>query len=399
MRTLRVDQFILKYQFIFWALGLYVLSFYFVFALSTKRIVRHFQKKDIFFGFLVLFFLLQFFSSLISPLGSYYSFSRFLVIFHNILVFGGLIIGYVSFGSESMGQFIMKKGKSWFYLMAILCVSVFIYFFVFKSVIQYPGIITVVTGIENSFTIVEFNAIGNFFGLPFPRSQILGLFSNTTSILLFIFYAIFLLNNENNYSGMKMFFSAALLLIAVITTGSRIAIVLATLFIPFSFVKSTKELVIITLSGLALFFVVYQLDIVNVILESRGSSNNLRFKLYEVSVQMFLQDNPFTGLGLKPRPEIFYGEFPVGSHSTMLGYFVKSGILAGACYLIFHLYLFVNLGVNFIKGLQGRLKDFAKFKFQIIVNFVFILFLFDDMDSYEPIGFYTGYLIACFRAL
>lgn len=383
----------LKLQFVIWALGLYMVGLYMVLALSLKNVVNYFRTRDNLFILIIVFFFLQLLSISLSPLNEYFSFSRFLAIFHNLVVFLFFICGYVSYKIESIKENLLSYSKLWLYSILFLSIGVFVSFYIIETPIKYNGLIAILTGVVNNHTIVEFNAIGYLLGLPFPRSQILGIFSNTTSILIVLFYIIFIIKNGNQTSKLKLFFIHCLVIVAIVTTGSRNATFLAIASLPFVIISNQGGLIKVTIAYLIALFLVIEFDILNLFLEARGGSNDLRFRLYRESINIFLRQNPFTGLGIKPKSELFYNTIPIGSHSSLIGYFVKSGILAGMMYLVFQLFLIFDFIFYYVKGIMGKPIVFNDLRFKLMLNILFGLFLFDDMDAYEPVAFFTGYVV------
>jgi len=90
-------------------------------------------------------------------------------------------------------------------------------------------------------------------------------------------------------------------------------------------------------------------DLFSSINESRAGSSETRFLSYRLAIDMVLEQNPLTGLGIKPRdPSLL--EVPIGSHSTFVSVFTKGGFLALAFLASFYVLAIIRLA-----ALQRRL--------------------------------------------
>ncbi|AMB44404.1 hypothetical protein Y590_05805 [Methylobacterium sp. AMS5] len=68
---------------------------------------------------------------------------------------------------------------------------------------------------------------------------------------------------------------------------------------------------------------------------SRAGSSDTRFLSYTLAIDMVMQENPLTGLGIKPRdPSLL--EIPIGSHSSFISMFTKGGFVALSLFTAFY---------------------------------------------------------------
>ena len=72
------------------------------------------------------------------------------------------------------------------------------------------------------------------------------------------------------------------------------------------------------------------LRIVESIMDMREGSNNMRSMIYTESLSIMWKQSPVIGIGIK---DMFNG-YPLGSHSTYIGVFYKTGIIGGLLYVI-----------------------------------------------------------------
>lgn len=125
---------------------------------------------------------------------------------------------------------------------------------------------------------------------------------------------------------------------------------------------------------IALIFVLCNFDIVLSTITNfwslRGGSNDARFNIYKNSLNKFITESPFIGIGIK----YMIGDFPLGSHSTYIGILYKTGIIGSIFFIILFLSIFKNIYKN-IKHTPHYVTLFSSF-----VLYCFFL-IFADIDS------------------
>jgi hypothetical protein len=138
---------------------------------------------------------------------------------------------------------------------------------------------------------------------------------------------------------------------------------------------------------------------VEMLTDLRKDSNETRIELYKASMEYSLDHNAIFGLGLKPKvAEIADGELPIGSHSTLLGYFIKNGLLGGLVASFFYLYFLITAAGRITLLILTK-RNYTTQKLVLNLGVIFTLgtLLFDDLDAFELIPFYFGFLIYSFR--
>lgn len=128
-------------------------------------------------------------------------------------------------------------------------------------------------------------------------------------------------------------------IIPIFLTNSRIGIVLSLIYLIIifpsvvSFTKKEKKFfiffgIIILLLGISMFYMQIYTKF-NSIINSRKNSTSMRELIYTSSIQKTVTESVLIGIGVKE----FIGNYPLGSHSTFIGMFYKTGIL-GLCVFI-----------------------------------------------------------------
>lgn len=137
-----------------------------------------------------------------------------------------------------------------------------------------------------------------------------------------------------------------------------------------------KFVLLILVSFVLILFLFNYTKIINLLIsfiEMRGGSNNTRSSVYGESIRTVLNYSPFFGVGVKLlRPD----GIPLGSHSTYLGIFYKSGIIGSICFV----YSLLYFGYLHAKMVKTR-KSF--YEIYIILNVLFILLMcvLEDIDG------------------
>ncbi|MCX7910928.1 MAG: O-antigen ligase family protein [Endomicrobia bacterium] len=187
-----------------------------------------------------------------------------------------------------------------------------------------------------------------------------------------------------------------LLFLMLVGTFSRMAIFgfIISFLIVFCFGNIRKNkffiigLIIVLLNIIAIFLVISPKFIIDKILEARKGSSITRFSLYRFTIEEAIK-KPFFGYGIKPRTEVW--DIPIGSHSTYIGAFYKTGIL-GSFFLCGFLFLVV------LKWLKLRYTIVQKKFFYIwqcigmcIISSL-IWMITDDLDA-TPIVCFTFFVM------
>lgn len=110
--------------------------------------------------------------------------------------------------------------------------------------------------------------------------------------------------------------------------------------------------------------------------QSRAGSSELRFRVYELSIKSVLDQHPLLGFGVKHREDNIM-VIPVGSHSTFISIFYKSGLLGFIALLGFvaH-YVFQALRLIFATRTSAENRSLAA----SVVSFIPVL-AFEDIDA------------------
>lgn len=387
----KVERIVVLKSFYLWLSGLVIPAFYFYLLLSFKNCVKFFAKKgwNIFIILFFIYLFVQIISFAISPFNDFFSPSRFIAAFRNAMCAIFIFYGYYFCARN---EFTIEKFiKNLFLIVSILSIVSFLVSFLLQRELGYPGVLAIISGVENLQTTVNFTHNGFILNFTVPRARVFGLYPNTTAILLLIIYSIFFFK-----VGRKSFFHDALLVLSVLSTGARLPLFIAFLLIIMSYVQSWKSFSLLLI--IAVLNITNIGDLLSRVADSRAGSNNSRSTLYLKSIELTNRTNPIFGIGSKPKlAEVVGGTLPVGSHSALIGSYVKHGIVAFAIIFFLFFYIFFVSFLNTILGLSKYFRGYGlkkNFLFSLwCLPLISIAFLSEDFDAYELIPFFFGILL------
>lgn len=200
-------------------------------------------------------------------------------------------------------------------------------------------------------------------------------YSNLIVLLFFLIHPFALRYVCDNKRKIFQILFMILSIIPVFLTNSRIGIILSLIYYCFvipkiiSFNKKTFILTFVLFILIGGTFVLINHEMVankiSEIVHSRENSSTMRNIIYSKSIEKTMNDSPIIGVGVKE----YIGEYPLGSHSTIIGFLYKTGILG----LIFG-----------ILGFFLIIKDyFKKHNLLFFISFccLTISLFFEDLDG------------------
>lgn len=207
-------------------------------------------------------------------------------------------------------------------------------------------------------------------------------YPNLVALFFMIFYPISMIK-YNNSSMLKKIVVSVIFLLPVIFSRSRSGYILAIVAIGVcllnDFLSSSKRKKYINVFFLMIIMIIVfilifgGLDAIKNILitmfNSREGSNNTRMNIYAESIRMTMINSPIIGCGIKN----FIGDYPLGSHSTYIGIFYKTGLLGSV--------LFILALYNIVKSLIKNLK-YKRFIFGAVFCLaVLVIGIVEDLDG------------------
>lgn len=383
-----------------WLVGLYVVGLYFLFLQKLKGFLRFLVSyRSTFIAVWLVFLVVQLVSIFVSSRLEFFSVGRAIAIGHNLVVYLFVLFGYYCAIELNGVQNIFKPLGSVFKALTILSIVAFVVSLVLQVSVGYPGLFSIL-GLSSNYTNVTFSTVNYFFGLAIPRTLVMGLYFNSAAILMFLFFILHYISQQEAPHKNNYFVLYTLLFVGVMTTGSRITVIMVLALVPIFFVRNVNGLIIASL--IILFFIILVAPIVPIItdalLAGREGSNTTRLSIYTESLQLMLENNFLLGIGIKPYIPEISREYPVGSHSSAIGYIVKNGVLGAIFVLCLYAYVFSNFVIYFLSVILRKLPfDKGRLITKLAIALLFIIYLLEDFDAYEPIAFYTGALFALDR--
>lgn len=375
-----IKSFILLHN-ILWLFNLNILFMYIFFIKYFKKI----RINHLFIQLTIIFICLQIISTSLSIMNDYFDTIRFIGAFHNIFVFSFILIGFSLVYNEKYINIIYEKLVFIIYIVLFSCIASIFLFYYLQTNIEYNFLGHSIVFMSKGYLLDE----------VFPRLAIFTPYANATAIFIYLLTSIFILSpNYSNYKIITKIIFALVVIIIVIFTGSRIVLLTVFGLFLFSFLK--KRLYYFLLLIFMFFFIFYliEIDFLNTILSSRQGSSDMRMRIYTTSLETMLKTNLYTGIGLKPFVSSI-PDLPLGSHSTLIGYYTKNGILIGTLYLIFNLYIFMQFIYIFFIFILKK-TNHKNFYINYVVLSILIIYLFEDLDSYEINSLLTGIVLGIY---
>lgn len=361
---------------------LFPLLFYFLNDIPKNKVVICF----------IIFIPIQILSAALSFFGDFNDSIRFFAIIHNIYLFSLIVFGILLAMRLNITNVFSEKITSFAIMIFSLVGSILFSYSAFfkKDEIFFRSVFDTVSLTRKDF----------LFDNMVPRLTLFGEYANSTAILAILLLVIysFVRAAPGKIINSKIVFLSVLLI--VIATGSRIAILSIVLMAPFIFFgESRKYLSKSLIFYLLISFLYLFLDSTGFLVgikDLKSNSSNTRVDLYLNSLNVLLDTNPFTGLGLKPIvPGLSI--LPLGSHSTYLGYIIKNGALGLIFVSLFLAWLASRL---YIYGIRFGSNYFYEnnFKNYCLLTLISIIFLFEDIDAYAINCLLFGIIIGeCLR--
>lgn len=376
-----------------WILGFHYIFFYIFIATTVGAWVKEtFSRKRTYLLVGFFLFIYQYFTTTISVLnGSSIDFSRFIAISHNYLIFLMIFMAAAVFEKSKFSSYISRSIKSLTIFYCLTSISLYGFTFIMgnnEMVIHYP------------WMAVQFVGIGYSFDDTVPRLTFLGTYSNTSAIFCFSLFVLYSSTNLLKDRFVTRLAIWTLVSVTIILTGSRISLVASICFLPF--LAPSKKAPLLASLLLAIFAAAYILFFTNfleLLQSARSGSNSTRLKIYTTSIEMMLRESPLFGIGYKPYTSTVI-DYPLGSHSTPIGYFFKNGIIGGLICLLCYLYFLINWLKQILKLFSSQAnKNPLLLSNTAGIILLLLIYCFEDMDSYEINAILFGFIISTFFQL
>ena len=331
----------------------------------------------------VCFFIWQLLSVLASFDGDWFQLERLAPILHNLIVYWLFVIGVsvgVSYNSVATIARLLSQA-----LIGMFILSLGILYSYFFGGGAAEGVI-----LKGLFGPVTYYRAGYFFSGSFPRITLLGSYPNSVAILVYLMFSICVVGYFSRAYVCSRRYFACLYLISfflVVMAGSRVVgACVAIMPVLFFINKPILRLCFVFLAPIFFLMLLYY-DVFSLIGSMREGSTQTRFVIYQESLRIWYEKSIILGLGIKPKlPDVIY--YPIGSHSSFIGYLVKNGVIGFLFCVVFIVYVvcriaraFISPKNNFVCGFWG------------VIFLSLILWSVEDLDSFEPCALLFGLLL------
>lgn len=220
-----------------------------------------------------------------------------------------------------------------------------------------------------------------------PKLRFGGLVEYANLIVFFylLFFPLAFNYVRKNISKSKTILFITLSLLPIVITLSRSGYIVVFLligsYIMYILNKFGNRKFFIFLSGIGIALLILSViyfdlsskisEIIISLIESREGSNNTRMYLYRESIRVANEKLPLFGQGIKITSLTGY---PLGSHSTFIGFYYKAGILG----LAFGIPIFININYKLI---MKKLNYNGHFFMRISLLLLSLMLFVEDLDG------------------
>lgn len=247
-------------------------------------------------------------------------------------------------------------------------------------------------------------------GIPIPRSMVMAGFPTSAAMVVAALGFLALYKNVIEGNKIKEGWINILMLVCVAMTLTRtivVGIIIGYLITNLVKRKTPFRILAVVFMSFAVVFVSswyftrQQHAGIKSAVDFRSSSTETRMGSYKKAFDLAMQEGPILGLGVKPRNDDQL-KIPVGSHSTLVGMFLKGGLVGE----IFALILFFIIPgywvlMLYLRYMRSRDKECRNIYYKhFILSFRFLLLffpwlVFEDIDAYV----FTSLLVFCVFAM
>lgn len=234
---------------------------------------------------------------------------------------------------------------------------------------------------------VYLSRVGFIGGITMPRVSLFAPYVNGTAILSFLTYSIYL--HKTGEPALSKLIIGFLSLSIALFAGSRIVVFSISILIFLSLIRGRLSLILIFILLPVILYLFLEINFLAAVQSARSGSSETRMWIYQVGLNLMFEINLLTGLGIKPYIDLI-PDYPVGSHSTFIGYVIKHGLFS-LLFLSAWLFFVVKVTADkisaFIFAQVGSLPAIATMPVALLV------FMFEDVDAYELNALLFGFLL------
>ena len=228
------------------------------------------------------------------------------------------------------------------------------------------------------------------------RTSILGIYPTASGAVMLLTIPI-IFYQFIDQKKIHYLFSTIFGIIAILLTASRTSIVAIFIGIFGSYIicKQNRTLIIIFILILILISSPILIDIFSYLVSYRSGSSITRFSLYFYGFELTNKTNILFGLGYKPRIEQFF--IPIGSHSTYIGAYIKTGLLGFTIILIWQIAI-LRLWIANCHKINQKYKSLFMGVGSSIISMV-LWMLTEDIDAPQLVMFTYATLVGLLIAI
>lgn len=232
----------------------------------------------------------------------------------------------------------------------------------------------------SNFSIFSRKLIGTdwLFGEQSQRFMAFMEYSNLVVLLYFIALPFSLSYVQQKKGKIFQLVFLILSMLPPILTNSRMGIILVAIcfiaiFPQITSTNSKTKILFILYFGMILTILIFffhqdLITKITKIITSRQDSTSMRSLIYKTSIEKTLTQSPFIGSGIKE----YFNDYPLGSHSTFIGIFYKTGIIGSLIALVGFIRIYKKI-------LSIKIKDNIQYSISFLC--LLIMLCIEDLDG------------------
>ncbi|TPV53844.1 hypothetical protein FJ444_20150 [Aestuariibacter sp. GS-14] len=379
---LRLDRILFKYYPIAWIAGLSLFYFHIIVILQSIKTLNRKNIKIVPTEIvpIILYISIYLFSLAFNSYGS--PLDRIIASAYNLSfwVLGVLTVLVLYHNREEIDYNSLKRGAELLliiiFISALLCLTGSYNEIKFDSLLAKAINVNSMPQLIVDSTVLKVFTSDWFDGGSSVRNAILSPYATATAAVSIMLFTIITL--KSNVKSLEFTIWALITLICVISTFSRllVALYLLHLLVLYSseLKRSLKIYLIMIFATLCILTFPMLLKAWSEINNLRSGSSAIRFLAYEATYEKAMAENPIFGLGVKDRGVFF---IPLGSHSTFLGAFLKTGIFGLLFLITYSVLIIFRFSLEFLRTEVNR----CKVRLISILMVMTTFWIFEDIDA------------------
>ncbi len=385
---IKLDKGLFKYYPVFWLAGVSAVSFHLIIILNSVKYLNKDSFKKIPVILLPLIVYVLFYSASVVLNSPLQTFDRIIASLYNLSfwIIGVLLVLILQRSrKEIIDEPVVKKGFAVIsiiiFFTGLYCIFLAHHEYRIPSLLaRFINVYSLPQLLIDSIDLKIFTSDW-FDGGSSVRNAFLFPYATATAAVAMISFSYITLNEKP--TSKTFLFWVLITFCCILSTYSRMLISLFLVYLLIIYVAEFKKNLRVTALILGLFLLIVLgpliITIWNQLNELRSGSSAIRFLMYQATFDKVMNENPFYGVAVKERGILF---IPLGSHSTYLGSFLKTGILGLSSLIVYTSFIIIYFFREFLA------KEVNRNRVRIITMLTVMIpfWMFEDIDAAQMLS-------------